>query len=95
MDDGIISEPVQSVLKECSYLVIQSHELIIKTGSQIGSGGSGEVLSAKLRRSDQAEVDVAVKCVWAIGTLGDRQRFLMVSHFTPEIVDIPDRLLYD
>lgn len=78
----------QSVLKECSYLVIKSQELSIKNGSQIGVGGSGEVLSAKLCKSGQGEVDVAVKCVWAIGTLGDRQRFVMVSVFVSDILEI-------
>lgn len=70
----------QSILDKLSYLSLRSDDLLVDDNSQIGAGGYGEVLLAKLRKSELAEVVVAVKNVWAVGTMGDRQRFAKVSH---------------
>ncbi|KIO21076.1 hypothetical protein M407DRAFT_219210 [Tulasnella calospora MUT 4182] len=83
MNGFVQNRAVRETLQQLSYLFLQPEELIIGNGSQIGSGGYGEVLLAKLRRGDEAELDVAVKCVWAVGTRGDRERFAMVSSALP------------
>lgn len=62
--------------------MLRRRDLVIENKSQIGAGGYGEVLLARLRKPNEIGVDVAVKCVWAVGTMGDRTRFAMVSPFT-------------
>ncbi|KAG9038738.1 hypothetical protein FS837_001191 [Tulasnella sp. UAMH 9824] len=57
----------QSVLEECSYLRIWRDELVVGTNSQIGAGGSGEVLLGKLCKG--TEVDVAVNDNYEVAQL--------------------------